>query len=171
MASHKVACSSSYITAWWHNHRLVPSPSLVAVGLSMEYETWSPIDCDHPFVIGCSKYRLGLPQLWWIGGSCDQGEFPPFFRGHWQSPCTALTAGKLPAVMAVEGDCETVYPSHQAMHGLPTMATNKQRECWHGTHNSSVQAPQHHQPHTVGIWSCSTPIVNSGCHFSNSLPA
>ena len=30
----------------------------------------------------------------WIWGSCDRWEFPPFCRGHWQSPCTALTAGK-----------------------------------------------------------------------------
>ena len=36
-------------------------------------------------------------------GSCDQWEFPPFFKGHWQSPCTAL---KMPDISAVQGDCE-----------------------------------------------------------------
>ena len=49
----------------------------------------------HPFMIGWSKYRLrnasvamssGLTYYLW--------EFLPFFKGHWQSPCTALTAGK-----------------------------------------------------------------------------
>ena len=88
--------------------RLLHSPSLVAIGLSAWYETQPPIGWHHPFVVGWSWYTLGLPQLQWIVGSSDWWEFPPFFRDHWQSPCTALTAGKLPAVMAVQGDCETV---------------------------------------------------------------
>ena len=70
--------------------------------------TWPPTGWHHPFVIGWSKYRLGLPQSQWIVGSCDWWEFPLFLRGHWQSPCTALMAGKLPAVRAVQGDCERV---------------------------------------------------------------
>ena len=41
--------------------RLLHSSSLVAVGLSVGCETWPPIYWHHPFVIGCSKYRLGLP--------------------------------------------------------------------------------------------------------------
>ena len=43
-------------------HRLLHSPSLVAVGLSVWYETWPPIDWHHPFVIGWSKGRLELPS-------------------------------------------------------------------------------------------------------------
>ena len=39
-----------------------PYPSLVAVGLSVGYETWPPIGWHHPFVIGWSKDRLGLPS-------------------------------------------------------------------------------------------------------------
>ena len=38
------------------------SPSLVAIRLSVGYETWPPIGWHHPFVIGWSKYRLGLPS-------------------------------------------------------------------------------------------------------------
>ena len=34
--------------------------------------------------------------------------FPLFLIGHSQPPRTVLTAGKLPAVSAVQGDCETV---------------------------------------------------------------
>ena len=41
---------------------LLHSPSLVAVGLSVGYETWPPIGWHHAFVIGWSKYRLGLPS-------------------------------------------------------------------------------------------------------------
>ena len=46
------------------------------------------------FAIGWTKYRLGKSQLQCILGSHGQWEFPQFFKGHWQSPCTALTAGK-----------------------------------------------------------------------------
>ena len=70
--------------------RLLHSPTLVAV----ENETMPPIGCHHPFVILWSKCRLGLPLLKWIMGWHDWWEFPQFFRGHWQSPHTALyTAG------------------------------------------------------------------------------
>ena len=57
----------------------------------------------HSFSLVTNKYTLrnsshaihyGLMWLW---------EFPQFFRGHWQSPCTALTAGKcLPLVLCKE---------------------------------------------------------------------
>ena len=36
--------------------------SLVAIRLSVGYETWPPIGWHHSFVIGWSKYRLGLPS-------------------------------------------------------------------------------------------------------------
>ena len=52
---------------------------------------------------------MGLILSQWIVGLCDQLEFPPFSRGHWQSTCTALMAGKMPAIRAVQGDCERVY--------------------------------------------------------------
>ena len=42
--------------------RLLRSPSLVEVGLSVGYESWPPIDWPHPFVIGWSEDRLGLPS-------------------------------------------------------------------------------------------------------------
>ena len=42
-------------------HRLLHSPNLEARGLSVGYETRPPIGCLHSFVIGWSKYRLGLP--------------------------------------------------------------------------------------------------------------
>ena len=48
------------------------------------------------------------PSLQWIVGSRDRWEFLPFCKGHWESPCRALTAGKLPAVRAVQWDCERV---------------------------------------------------------------
>ena len=83
--------------------RLLHSLSLVAVGLTVRYETWPPIGWHQPFKIVYSEYRVGLPHLQCIMGSCDQWEFPLLFKGHWQSPCTALMA-----VSAVQGDCERV---------------------------------------------------------------
>ena len=65
-------------------HRLIHSPSLVAVGLSVGYEIWPLIGCYHTFVIGWYKYRLGLLKSQSIVGSHDQWELPPFLRGHWQ---------------------------------------------------------------------------------------
>ena len=39
----------------------------------------------------------------------DGWKFPEFFKGHWQSPCTALTAGKcLPLVLSKETVKESV---------------------------------------------------------------
>ena len=42
--------------------RLLHSPSLVAIGLSVGYETWPPIGWHRAFVIAWSKYRLELPS-------------------------------------------------------------------------------------------------------------
>ena len=61
-------------------------------------------------------------QLHWIlgnlqcMGSRDRREFPSFLY-HWQYPCRALTVGKLPAVRAVQGDCERAYSNclHRAI--------------------------------------------------------
>ena len=68
------------VQSWWHQ--------------DSGYEIWPPIGWPPPFVIGRSKYRLGLPDvtmhygLEWLVGILT------FFIGHWQSACTALTAGK-----------------------------------------------------------------------------
>ena len=74
---------------------LLHSPSLVAVELSVGYETWPTFGWHHLFVIGgWSKYRLGLPSAHCIMGSHEQWELPPYIRPKWQSLCMALTAGK-----------------------------------------------------------------------------
>ena len=73
--------------------RLLHSLSLVAVGLWVGYETRPPIGWYHHFVIGWFKHRLRLSQSQWIVGSHDWWQFRSRFRGHWHSPCTALTAG------------------------------------------------------------------------------
>ena len=73
--------------------RLLHTPSLVAVGLEVGYETWPLIGWRRFYMIGWAKYWLGLPQSQSIVGSRDPVKFPLFFLGHWQSPWTALTAG------------------------------------------------------------------------------
>ena len=47
-------------------------------------EVWG-MAWHHPFVISWSKYRLGMLHLQCILGSRDKLEFPPFFKGLWQS--------------------------------------------------------------------------------------
>ena len=75
--------------------RLLHSPSLVATGLSVGYETWPPSQ-----LAGIILLWLGGLKIDWdclvphcIMGSHDQWEFQLFFRPQWQSLCTALTAG------------------------------------------------------------------------------
>ena len=58
----------------WSWSRLIHSPNLVAIGLSVGYDTWDPIGWYHAFMIDWSKYRLGLPSaplhygLMWLVG-------------------------------------------------------------------------------------------------------
>ena len=102
-----------WLSSCRHGIRLLNSLSLLAVGLSCGYET---ISRHQPFVIGWSRYSLGLPRSQWIVRSCEQWECPLFFSSHWQSPCTALMAGNL-------GLCkETVKESRHGMdHTRPAI--------------------------------------------------
>ena len=73
----------------------ISSPNLMALGMSMGYETWPPIGCYHAFVIGWSKYRLGLPSVPLHCGLTSQADIPTTFqtsvtvpgcaRGLWKS--------------------------------------------------------------------------------------
>ena len=55
--------------------KLLHSPSLVSVGLSVGYEAWPLFGWHHSFVIGSSK----LPRSQLIVGLCERWEFPSFF--------------------------------------------------------------------------------------------
>ena len=74
-------------------NRLLHSPSLVAIELSVGYEIRPPIDWHHAFVLGWSKYRLGLPNSQLHCGI----ERPLWIPNVFQTPVT---------VRAVQGDCE-----------------------------------------------------------------
>ena len=92
----------------WPCHRLprlLRSSSLVTAGLSED------VRCG--VIYWLSNWLAGV--YWWnstefglnLYASCchvTDGDFR-CFKGNWQSPCTALTAGNLPAVKAVQGDC------------------------------------------------------------------
>ena len=88
-------------------HRVLHRSILVAIGLSVGYETRHPIGWHHAFVI------VGLIIDWdrlvphYIMDSRDQWEFSPFFRLQWQSLCTALTAGKCLSL----GPCKGLWKS------------------------------------------------------------
>ena len=94
----------------WPTATLLNSHSLVAVGM------WVVLRHDLQVAVSAAVWWVdsnidsGTPQLWCIVGSRDKWEFPTFFRGHWQSPCTALMAGIcLPLVLCKE----TVKESNQ----------------------------------------------------------
>ena len=59
---------------------------------------------------GTLNLHWNMGKLQCIAGSCGLWEFPPKAT---DSPlATALTAGNLPAVRAVQGDCGTVYSKY-----------------------------------------------------------
>ena len=73
-------------------------------------------------VIGQSQYRLGIPggipyrsSVFWVCCNALWGQLtcwnsPQFFWGHWQTVSLHSPNGRqLPAIRAVQGDCEIVY--------------------------------------------------------------
>ena len=101
--------------------RLLHSPSLLAIWLSVGYET----RLVSPFEIGWSKYSLGLPSAplhyglkWPVG-------IPTVFQTLAIVPLHCPDGRQVPAVRAVQGDCERVYghsclscPSRQEFEGI-----------------------------------------------------
>ena len=83
------------------------SPCLVPVGLSVVHEMWSPVVWHHPFVIGWSKCRLGLPQLLCIQGSHDRWELP-FSQGPLAVTLHNPNGRLIACRRAVQRDCERV---------------------------------------------------------------
>ena len=88
--------------------RMLHSPSLVAIGLSVVCETWPPIGWHHSFVIGWFKYRLGLPntplhygRMWPVG-------IPIVFQTSVTVSLHRPDGRQMPVVRAVQGDCERV---------------------------------------------------------------
>ena len=89
---------------------LLHSPSPVAIELSVGYEAWPPNGWRHAFVIGWSKYRLGLPSTplhygirWPVG-------IPTVSKTSVTVLLHSPEGRHLPAVWAVQRDCERVYP-------------------------------------------------------------
>ena len=101
----------------------------MAIGLSAGYETWPPNGWHHPFVIRWFNMDWDCLMPHCIIGSCDQWEFPPFFRPQWQSLCTALTAGKcLPL-----GLCKGTVKESRLLPWAPP-SPHLQRPDWHLWH-------------------------------------
>ena len=80
--------------------------SLVALGLSMGYETWLSVGWHHAFVIVWYGYRLGLPQSQWVVGSCNWWEFLSFSEAIDSPLCLPL------------GLCKETVKESQGLAGL-----------------------------------------------------
>ena len=101
----------------------------------MGYETWPPIGWRNLlWLVGRNKNWNCLSHNGLRAHA--QRQFPLFFRGHWQSSFTALTASTLPAIKAVQGDCERVYlTSHSIMgsqlcHEMEVLNITQVHEFW-----------------------------------------
>ena len=92
--------SSLVITSRWFATSRLVAPVSVRLVYCFTDDIWCGVDCyivldcwlwdcrwdvrqtsnvwHHPFVICWSKYRLGMPHLEWILGSCGPWKFPPF---------------------------------------------------------------------------------------------
>ena len=112
---HKSNCHfpSSCLRNHWptdptQKYRLLHSPSLVAIGLSVRYETWPPIGRHHPFVIDWSKDRSGLPSAPLHYGPTWPVGIPTVFETPVTVPLRCPNGRQLRAVGAVQGDCEKV---------------------------------------------------------------
>ena len=66
--------------AMWLATRKLHSHSLVAVGLSVGYDTLLPTGWHHTFVNSWCENRLGDPSVAMYSGSYDRRKFPPFKR-------------------------------------------------------------------------------------------
>ena len=88
--------------------RLLHNPNLAAIGLSVGYETWPSIAWHHTFVIGLWKYRLGLPQSAMDCGLKIPVGIPTILQRPLTVPLHSPNGRLLPAVRAVQGDCEIV---------------------------------------------------------------
>ena len=73
--------------------RLIHSHSVVAVGLTVWYESWFSIGWHKPLVIGWSEYRLGVSD-----SKCTVG-IPAIFNSNWQ----------MITFRAVQGDYWRIY--------------------------------------------------------------
>ena len=89
------ATSQKFSWNYPSGHRLLHSPSLVAVGLSVGYWTWPPIGWHHSFVIGWSKDWLGLPSAPLHYGLTWPEGIPTVFQTPVTVPlhCTCLQLG------------------------------------------------------------------------------
>ena len=82
-------------------------------------ELWNMTISRHqPFVIDIVWDCLASHR---IVGPCDRWEFPSIYKGHWQSPCTALPPG--PVLGLRQRDCERVYRA-SAPSDIPPVLIN-----------------------------------------------
>ena len=114
----QVICLSSLALWDW----LLHSPGLVVIELAVGYEAWYPLGWHHPLWLAGLNIDWECLGLQCIIGQCAWCQFLPFFKGHWQSPCTSQIAGKcLPLKLCKENVKISTYgdnPTHNASTGF-----------------------------------------------------
>ena len=135
---------SPHVPAW---NRLLHSLSVVAIGLSVGYEqchitmwhwyeTWPPTGWHQPFIIGWSKYRLVLPYAAMHYRLMQLVGITTVFQGPLTVSLHSLNSRHLPAVKAVQGDCERVSAWSHAFNGfIPPHNGFTGGHCYHMSSN------------------------------------
>ena len=104
----------------------------MVIGLSVAYETWPPIGWHRPFVIGWSKYRLGLPGALLHYGLTWPVGIPTVFQTPVTVPLHSPNGRQLPfglckgTVKASSNDCccsdTTTHVTMETPQHLPAKA-------------------------------------------------
>ena len=112
----------------------------MVIELSVGYETWPPLGWNHPFVIGWSKDRLGLPSaplhygpMWPVG-------IPIVFQTPVTVPLHSLTAGKCLLLGLSRGTVkESTYPMFEVITvRYKDKGTSSMISQWHSITRPSI---------------------------------
>ena len=134
--------------------KLPHSPGLVAVRLSVRYETWVQLAGITRLWLVRLNIRWVCRSLQWIEGWCDQWEFPPFCRGHRLCPCTAHMPAQIEQFMGPTwGPPGSCRPQMGPMLVPWTLLLGKQFTYRYVCVRKLWKSPVTHSS-TEGGWSC-----------------
>ena len=139
--------------------------------------------CNAVNIGGTSHLHWIIGQVHCIMGSLDWLKFPPFFKGHWQSPCTALTAGKCLPLRLSKGTVNKSIPAPPVMvwlhcyncdrplfmWGAPDTMPNCTQDAKHRNHFSQHSHALHALFHLVIIGLDIGFPISDKCHCQNLI--
>ena len=95
----------------WHIRQTATQSQPGGSRNSVGYGAWSLTGWHHHFMIDWSRYRLGLPGVAMHYGFMQPVGIPTVFCKALTVPLHSPNGRQMPAIKAVQGDCERVYTS------------------------------------------------------------